>query len=160
WLRTAETRLNIYATGSGPCMAVRRSMFKELPPTGDVDFTTPLDVVDAGYSCAHLYGSVAHDVMPANAAGEFRVRIRMVAKNFSGTLSRWGWRNIARRPAYTWALYSHKIFRWLTPFFLLSTILSNLFLIDRGWLYDSTLALQAAFYGMAVAGWIAYRQNK
>ena len=159
-LRTLETTLGLYATGSGPCMAFRRSLFRELPPTGDVDFTTPLDVIDQGYRCAHLSGCIAFDVMPANASIEFKVRTRQVAKNFSGTLSRWGMRNVFKHPLYTWALYSHKILRWLLPFFLLGVFCSNLALVKRHWVYDLTLVLQMAFYLMAFLGWIAYRKKK
>jgi glycosyltransferase involved in cell wall biosynthesis len=160
WLRAVETSLNLYATSSGPCMAVRRSLFKELPSTGDVDFTTPLDVIEAGYACAHMADCPAFDVMPQGADVEFRVRVRMVAKNFSGTIARWGWRNIVRRPLYTWALYSHKIMRWLTPFFLLCAATTNVLLIGRSRIYDATLALQLVFCAAAIAGWIAYRYDK
>jgi cellulose synthase/poly-beta-1,6-N-acetylglucosamine synthase-like glycosyltransferase len=159
-LRTLETRLGLYATASGPCMASRRSLFRELPPTGDVDFTTPLDVVEQGYRCAHLAGCIAFDVMPVNASAEFKARARQVAKNFSGTLSRWGLRNALRHPLYTWALYSHKILRWLMPFFLLAAFLSNASLIGHNWIYDLTLVLQVAFYLMAVVGWFGYRKKK
>jgi cellulose synthase/poly-beta-1,6-N-acetylglucosamine synthase-like glycosyltransferase len=160
WLRAIETSLNLYATSSGPCMAVRRSLFKELPSTGDVDFTTPLDVIEAGYACVHMADCPAFDVMPQGADVEFKVRVRMVAKNFSGTIARWGWRNVVRRPLYTWALYSHKIVRWLTPFFLLCTLSTSVLLIGRSWIYDPALALQLVFYGAAIAGWIAHRYNK
>ncbi|MDA9464507.1 glycosyltransferase [Bradyrhizobium sp. CCBAU 53415] len=160
WLRTCETLLGLYATSSGPCMGIRRSLFKDLPATGDVDFTTPLDVINAGYFCAHLNGHVAYDVMPPNADGEFKARVRMVAKNFSGTISRWGAENIIKRPVYTWALYSHKIFRWLTPFFLLAALTSNLIVLDQGWFYQATLCVQGAFYGMAALGAVAYRKRR
>jgi cellulose synthase/poly-beta-1,6-N-acetylglucosamine synthase-like glycosyltransferase len=160
WLRSIESALNLYATSSGPCMAVRRSLFKELPPTGDTDFTTPLDVVEAGYRCVHMAGSLAFDVLAQSARVEFNIRVRMVAKNFSGTIVRWGWRNILRRPLYTWALYSHKIFRWLTPFFLLGALVSNALLIGRGWLYGLLLMLQVAFYAAAAVGWAGYRRDK
>jgi cellulose synthase/poly-beta-1,6-N-acetylglucosamine synthase-like glycosyltransferase len=160
WLRAVETRLDLHATSSGPCMAVRRALFRGLPPTGDVDFTTPLDVIEAGYSCVHMADCLAFDVLPGNAAVEFKVRVRMVAKNFSGTISRWGWRNVFRRPLYSWALYSHKILRWMTPFFLLVVLSANVLLIGRSWFYDAALMLQVAFYAAAFAGRIAYRQHR
>jgi len=159
-LRTAETKLGLYATASGPCMALRRSLFRELPSTGDVDFTTPLDVVDQGYRCAHLSGHFAFDVMPPNAKAEFHARTRMVAKNFSGTISRWGWHNLVRRPLYTWALYSHKILRWLVPFFMVCAFFSNIILINSHWIYNLTFALQGAFYLVAFIGWLSYRNKK
>jgi len=160
WLRAIETSLNLYATSSGPCMAVRRSLFKVLPSTGDVDFTTPLDVIEAGYICVHMTDCPAFDVLAQGSDIEFQTRVRMVAKNFSGTITRWGWRNLFRRPLYTWALYSHKVLRWLTPFFLLCALSFNLLLIGRSWIFGAALALQLAFVAMTIGGWIAYRYNK
>ena len=159
-LRALETQLGLYATASGPCMAVRRSLFRDLSATGDVDFTTPLDVIEQGYRCMHLSGCVAFDVMPADPAAEFKVRTRQVAKNLSGTISRWGTRNVVRHPLYSWALYSHKIMRWLVPFFLIGVFLSNLVIVNRHWIFDLTFILQIAFYLMAVAGWVGYRKKQ
>jgi cellulose synthase/poly-beta-1,6-N-acetylglucosamine synthase-like glycosyltransferase len=160
WLRNVETVLGLYATSSGPCMAIRRSLFRELPPTGDADFTTPLDVIDQGYRCVHLPDCFAYDVMPANARAEFRARTRMVAKNFSGTISRWRLRNVFRHPLYTWAIYSHKILRWSVPFFLLGVFISTAILIGTHPIYDLALALQVAFYAMAAIGWTSYRKQR
>jgi len=160
WLRSLQTALNLYANSSGPCMAMRRSLFKDLPLTGDPDFTTPLDVVDAGYRCVHMPDCLAYDVLAPNAKVEFATRVRMVSKNFGGTILRWGWRNIFRRPGYTWAIYSHKILRWLTPFFLLAALVSNALLLGYGRFYDALFLLQAAFYAAGAIGWLGYRRER
>jgi hypothetical protein len=135
-------------------------LFKDLPPAGDTDFTTPLDVVDAGYRCVHMTGCFAYDVLTPDAAAEFKTRVRMVAKNFAGTIARWGWRNIFRRPLYTWALYSHKILRWLTPFFLVAAFASNALLLRQGSLYAFVFLLQVIFYLAAALGWLGYRRGR
>jgi cellulose synthase/poly-beta-1,6-N-acetylglucosamine synthase-like glycosyltransferase len=159
WLRSVESRAGLYATGSGPCMAVRRSAFKPLPPSGDVDFTTPLDVVDQGYRCVHVSGAYAFDSMPRDDRAEFRARVRMVAKNFGGTICRWGARNLIRRPLYSWAIYSHKIMRWLAPFFMLVTLVSTLLLLRQGWVYRVSMYLELAILLAACTGWYAYRRK-
>jgi glycosyltransferase involved in cell wall biosynthesis len=160
WLRSAETAANLYAGSSGCCMAVRASLFKELPPAGDSDFTTPLDVVQAGYRCVHMTGCLVYDVFAPNAEVEFRTRVRMVAKNFSGIILRWRSRNFFQRPLYTWALYSHKVLRWLTPFFLLAALAANALLLGHGRLYAVLFLLQAAFYAAAALGWLGYRLDR
>jgi glycosyltransferase involved in cell wall biosynthesis len=160
WLRSLQTAVNVYANSSGPCMGMRRPLFKNLPPTGDTDFTTPLDVVDAGYRCVHMPGCLAYDVLAPNAKVEFATRVRMVSKNFGGTIVRWGWRNIFRRPAYTWAIYSHKILRWLTPFFLLAAFASNALLLAHRSLYALLFLLQVAFCAAAALGWLGYRLGR
>jgi cellulose synthase/poly-beta-1,6-N-acetylglucosamine synthase-like glycosyltransferase len=160
WLRVAETKLGLFAISSGQCMAVRRKLFMALPPTGDVDFTTPIDVVDQGYRCVHLADSLAFDTMPPGPEAEFKSRARMVAKNFSGTISRWGWRNLLWHPLYSWALYSHKILRWLVPFFLGGAFLCNMALVRESGLYQIAMTIQILFFLSALAGWISRRARK
>jgi cellulose synthase/poly-beta-1,6-N-acetylglucosamine synthase-like glycosyltransferase len=157
WLRRLETEAGVYATSSGPCMAVRKSLFRPLPPTGDTDFTTPLDVIDQGKRCVHLAEAQAFDVPPRDRRSQFRARVRMVAKNFSGTVSRWGWCNLTRHPIYSWSIYSHKVLRWLTPFFLLGALAADLASTHRGWSHQAAIGVELTFFAAACAGWCAYR---
>lgn len=158
WLRHLESQLNIYAFASGACVAVRRKLYRDIPPTGDVDFTTPLDVVIQGYRCLHLSDAIAVDEMPQTSAGEFKARVRMTSKNLKGTLQRWGKRNWAMHPVYSWVILSHKIMRWLTPIFLILLLAFTLFLLgtgDRTLLIQFVLGGQVLFYSLAVLGRIA-----
>jgi cellulose synthase/poly-beta-1,6-N-acetylglucosamine synthase-like glycosyltransferase len=151
-LRQWESDLGILAIGTGACSAVRKELFRELPPTGDEDFTTPLDVVMQGYRCVHISEAIAYDKLPDTPTREFRARIRMTAKNFHGTLTRWGTKNIFRYPWHTISLFSHKIGRWLTPFALLALFVSNSFILDQGGFYVFTWIMQLAFYLLAMLG--------
>ncbi len=153
-LRRLETLVGVYVFGSGACCAVRRELFRDVPPTGDVDFTTPLDVVFQGYKCVHVDDAVAYDEMPDNPKREFRARVRMTAKNFHGTITRWGVRGLVQHPIYSLVIFFHKIGRWLTPFAMLAVFISNLFLLQGGLVYQVTFALQMMFYLFAVLGFM------
>ncbi len=119
-LRRAESACGVFLLGSGACCAVRRGLFRPIPPTGDVDFTTPLDVVLQGARCVHCPDAIARDRLPDTGGREFRARIRMTSKNLRGTLARWGLAGLLRHPIYSLVLLSHKILKWLTPFLLLA----------------------------------------
>ncbi len=158
WLRHLESHLNIYAFASGACVAVRRKLYRDIPPTGDVDFTTPLDVVIQGARCLHLPDAIAVDEMPQTSAGEFKARVRMTSKNLKGTLQWWSKGNWAIHPVYSWVILSHKIMRWLTPIFLILLLAYTLFLLgvgDRTLLIQLVLGGQVLFYSLAVLGQIA-----
>ncbi len=157
YLRKKESRLGVYAFGSGACCAVRRALYRDIPPTGDVDFTTPLDVVLQGYRCIHVPEAVAFDVMPETPEHEFRARIRMTAKNFSGTLSRWVRGNGFAHPVYTMVIFLHKIGRWVTPFFMLGALFSSIFLLDGHPVYILGLIVQMLFYALAFLGYLGFR---
>lgn len=151
-LRQWESNLGVLATGTGACSAVRKKLFRDLPPTGDEDFTTPLDVVMQGYRCVHVPDAIAYDRLPDTPEREFRARVRMTTKNFHGTLTRWGIKNIFRYPWHTTGLFSHKIGRWLTPFALVSLFGSNSFMLGQGGLYLVTWVMQLTFYVLALLG--------
>lgn len=151
-LRRFESDLGILSIGSGPCMAVKRCLLRRLDkPSYDVDFITSLDVIEQGYLVVQEPRAVITDYVLATAKGEFRADVRMVAKNMLGTLERWLQLSPFRYPGVSLSLISHKFLRWLTPFFMLSLFITNVFLIDRRF-FTTILMLQLFFYSAAVLG--------
>ncbi len=158
WVRKLETRLGLYATSSGPCMALRRELYRVLPPTGDTDFTSPLNIVDSGYRCAHLSGVFAYDKLPENYHTEYKIRVRMVSKNFLGTIATWGVKNLFIRPALSWSIYSHKILKWLSPFFLIGAFVVS-FLPPITNIMIVLALLQIVFYTFGLLGFFLSKKN-
>jgi len=128
WLRNLESELGLLCTGTGACCAVKREHFVSISDIGDVDFVTPLDVVMQGARCVYEKKAIARDNSPETASAEFSMRVRQVAKNFKGTLSRWRAEFYWRRPTITLALFFHKIFRWLTPVFVILSLVCSIVL--------------------------------
>jgi hypothetical protein len=159
FLRAAESDLGILATGSGQALAVRRKLFRPLPTCYGDDCILPLDVRLQGFKVIQNREAIVFDVMPHTIDGELRTRIRMTARNWAGTLSRPAILNPLRFPMTAWALVSHKLLRWLTPFFLAIIFLSNALLALQGravvlwW-------LQVSFYLSASAGWELTRKQR
>jgi len=119
----------------------------------------PLDVRLQGYKVILNREAIVFDTMPHSIEGELRARIRMTARNWAGTLSRPAILNPLRFPLTALALVSHKLLRWLTPFFLAIVVLSNLSLALQGravvlwW-------LQVGFYLSAFVGWELTRKQR
>jgi cellulose synthase/poly-beta-1,6-N-acetylglucosamine synthase-like glycosyltransferase len=112
-LRDMESRLGILAVASGQAMAFRRSLFRPLPNSVGDDCVIPLDVIDQGYRVLHCRDALAYDVMENEAGREFRTRVRMTLRNWIGTWRYPSLLNPIRRPGYAFALWSHKLLRWL-----------------------------------------------
>lgn len=160
-LRGYESRLGLLATATGACMGVRRGLWRELEPIDDCDYTTPLDVILSGSRVVYAPEAVAYDIPAGSLRREFSTRVRQASKNFIGTLRRWGMGGWFRRPVISWGLVSHKILRWLTLYFMLAALLSNLALVRHaGCLYWSLLALQGMFYLAAAAGYAGEMSGK
>jgi len=153
FLREFESSLGVFVFGSGACCAVRRSLFRKIPPVGDVDFTTPLDVVLQGRKCVHVPDAIAYDDMPNTPEREFNARVRMTAKNLYGTIERWGLKGVFAHPIYTLVIFFHKIGRWLMPFLMIALFFSNIMLLSEGHVYSIFFVLHVVFYLLAFAGY-------
>lgn len=159
FLRSAESDLGILATGSGQALLVRRELFRPLPPCYGDDCIIPLDVRAQGYRVIQERDATVFDAMPHSIEGELRARIRMTARNWTGTLSRPRVLNPLRFPMTSFGLVSHKLLRWLTPFLLTAVFVSNSVLALGGQL-RLLWWLQLAFYISALVGWQLTRKQR
>ena len=159
FLRRQESDLGILATGSGQALAVRRELFRPLPTCSGDDCIMPLDVRLQGYRVVQDRNAIVFDAMPHSIEGELRSRIRMTARNWAGTLSRPAILNPLRFPMTAVGLVSHKLLRWLTPFFLTVILVSSGLIALRG--QAVTLWwLQLGFYLSALVGWELTRKQR
>src|SRR5262249_22498114 len=96
--------------------------------------------------------AIAWEECPPEIADEFRRRSRIGAGGFQAVL-----RLLALlSPARGWIAFSflsHKILRWLCPFFLILALAANLVCLEQA-LYRALLAAQAAFYLLSLVGTI------
>jgi cellulose synthase/poly-beta-1,6-N-acetylglucosamine synthase-like glycosyltransferase len=121
-LRRLESGLGLLATAAGPAMAIRRDLWKPLPAQYGDDCVLPLDVILRGKKVVQAEDAVAWDENFASARKEFRARVRMTVRNWTGTFSRATLLNPLRDPGYALALWSHKILRWLSPIWLAAAV--------------------------------------
>jgi cellulose synthase/poly-beta-1,6-N-acetylglucosamine synthase-like glycosyltransferase len=159
FLRWAESDLGILATGSGQALLVRRELFRPLPACYGDDCIMPLDVRAQGYRVIQDRDAKVFDTMPHTIEGELRARIRMTARNWTGTLARPAVLNPLRFPLTSLGLISHKLLRWLTPFLLATVFVSNSLLALAGELRPFWW-LQVAFYFSGLVGWQLSRKQR
>jgi cellulose synthase/poly-beta-1,6-N-acetylglucosamine synthase-like glycosyltransferase len=152
-LRQWESDLGILATASGAALAMRRTLFRPIPPQYGDDCVLPLDVRLQGFKVLQDARIVVFDEMPNSIDGELRARVRMTARNWTGILSRPGLLNFLRYPGTAWGLVSHKFLRWMTPFFLATTFGMSLLLAVRGRMGLFVFLMQSCFYVTAAVGW-------
>jgi cellulose synthase/poly-beta-1,6-N-acetylglucosamine synthase-like glycosyltransferase len=150
WLRRGESRVASMVGVTGAISAVRRKLFRPVPP-GTIldDVYWPLCVAMQGYRVVHDVRAKAFDRLPSRARDEFKRKVRTLAGNFQlATLlpaAMLPWRN----PIWLQFL-SHKILRvvvpWLlVPLFVLSAVLP-------GPLYELLFWAQALFYVVGLIG--------
>ena len=159
FLRQAESDLGILATASGQAIVMRRELFRPMQGYYGDDCILPLDVRLQGYRVVYEPEAVAFDTMPHTIEGELCARIRMTARNWTGTLSRPKILNPFKFPVTSLGLASHKLLRWLTPFLLIAILGLNSAVAIRGEAAPLLVA-QLLFYVFAWLGWMRTRKQQ
>ncbi|HZW32270.1 MAG TPA: glycosyltransferase family 2 protein [Isosphaeraceae bacterium] len=152
FLKQCEGRLGALLGASGGIYAIRKGVFTPIPE-GTIldDFVIPL-LAKLRHGTAIVYDSeaVAYEETAPELGSEFRRRCRIGAGGFQSLGLLWG----LLHPRWGWtalAFASHKILRWLCPFFLIGLLVSNLVLVlsDSDSSYPAALAAQLAFYAIS-----------
>jgi cellulose synthase/poly-beta-1,6-N-acetylglucosamine synthase-like glycosyltransferase len=151
FLKLCEGRLGALLGANGAIYALRRDQYVPIPGGTLVDdFVIPL-LAKLRTGCAIIYDreAVAREETPAWVGAEFHRRSRIGAGGFQSVGMLWGLLD-PRRGWVAFTFFSHKILRWLCPFFLLAMLLSNCFLLAQRF-YWVVLGGQVAFYALSAA---------
>jgi len=152
WLRRQESSRGLLAMASGSFVALRCSLWRPLEPDLGDDFVLPLRVAQAGLlNILDERISVVTHLAEDRPRTMQRTKTRIIAKDFRGLMAYARLLDPFRHGALAVSLFSHKLLRWLVPYFLIATFVSNLFLVGRP-VFRATLTLQIAFYLLALFG--------
>ncbi len=150
WIRRAESRLYSMTSVTGSISAVRRELFRPIPP-GTVldDVYWPMLVVLGGHRVVHEESAKAYDRLPDRSWDEFRRKVRTLAGNFQligripSILLPW------RNPVW-WQFVSHRVLRLIVPW-ALAAVLTISFKLDAPY-YRAAFWVQFVCYVFGVAG--------
>lgn len=141
-------------------MAIRRSLFHPFDPNVGEDFVLPMQIAMSGYRVVYESQAVSETVLHQTKARDMlRSKIPVISKELRGLFLCKAIPNPFRYPFYAWGLISHKLLRWLVPYFLIIIFCFNLLLLGHPF-YHLTLVLQIAFYAFAIAGYLLQRKGK
>jgi Glycosyl transferase family 2 len=152
WLRMEESARGLLVLASGSLFAMRRALWKPLEAGLGDDFALPLRVARAGFRSVLESHSIAiTQLTQKKPQSMFRMKVRIIAKDLRALLASCELLNPIRHGATTLSLCSHKLLRWLVPYFLLGLFAANAFLLANP-LPRAFFASQIAFYALAVCG--------
>jgi len=154
-VRQKESELGLLAVVAGACFAVRRELLQPMDPSIGEDCIVPLDVVSQSSRVIHEPRAVAWDSFDLGNGFAFRRRIRMTLRNWQGTWTRPRLLNPFLHPGYAFALWSHKLLRWLSPVFVVAAFVSSGVLAITATSVASVLAFlpMCGLFTLACVGW-------
>ena len=151
-LRKLESDLGILAMGSGCFFGIRKSLFRTLDANVSDDFVLPLSAVRNCKRVIYESEAVVWDTVVTTSAGLLKTKARTIGMDIKGLFLFKDLLNPFNYFGVTWSLISHKLLRWVVPYFLVVIFVVNLFLL-KGVLYRISFGFQTAFYLLAGLGW-------
>jgi cellulose synthase/poly-beta-1,6-N-acetylglucosamine synthase-like glycosyltransferase len=141
----------------GACYSIRNEFYSQVPEGFSVDdFYITMKVLENNKKCILEMKAVGYENVPNRLSEEFRRKIRIAAGNFQNlkTFNRLLW------PPFTgvaFSFFSHKVLRWLGPFFLLFLLISNSILAFSHPFYRIPLIIQG---GLIISPFIDFLLRK
>jgi cellulose synthase/poly-beta-1,6-N-acetylglucosamine synthase-like glycosyltransferase len=152
WLRGQESERGLLAMASGSLFAMRRSLWRPLEPNLGDDFALPLRVAGMGFRNVLESQAVALTCLTQNHLDSMlRLKVRIISKDFRALLANARLLNPFRHGRIAASLWSHKLLRWLIPYFLAGLFISSFVLIGAPF-FRASFLLQASFYALALIG--------
>jgi cellulose synthase/poly-beta-1,6-N-acetylglucosamine synthase-like glycosyltransferase len=156
-LRQLESQVASMLGATGAIYAIRRPLWRPLPPATILDdVLTPMRVVLSGSRVVFNDRARACDRAPLDADAELRRKVRTLAGNWQ--ILRLEPRLLSPWHNPVWVQYlSHKVGRLAVPYALLATFFTSIALSGQDFLYMGALAAQVAFYLLAACGaWLEH----
>jgi cellulose synthase/poly-beta-1,6-N-acetylglucosamine synthase-like glycosyltransferase len=151
-LKRLESSVSSVVGGDGAIYATRRALYVPMRPDALSDFVNPLQVVRAGYRCVYEPEARCFERAGDSFDKEFRRKVRIVNRAWRAMLTMPELLNPFRFGFFSFELVSHKLLRWLMPFFMAALLVVNALLIQRGAFYAALFAAQVVFYVLAAVG--------
>lgn len=146
-------RWNVVMGAEGGCYAIRKVSFSKVPPKFFMDdFYITMNVIEQGKQIVFDKEAVCNEDVPTKSAEEFKRKVRISIGNFQN-LMRYkslllGFNGIS------FAFWSHKVLRWLTPFLLITAFVSTYFLMFHDAYFKILFLLQLFGFVTPVLDWL------
>ncbi|MCU7874355.1 MAG: glycosyltransferase family 2 protein [Candidatus Thiodiazotropha sp. (ex Lucinoma borealis)] len=149
FLRNKESKIDSIVGASGSFYAQRSNLVRPFEEGLAPDFLSVLNTVEAGFRAITEPTAIGIMSASTSTSKEFDRKVRTLLRGMTALFSRFRLLNPIRYRWFSVFLFSHKIMRWLVPFFLILLLTSSILLADYLFYYVAFIA-QALFYTIGV----------
>lgn len=150
WLRKLESQRAGLVGLSGSFFAARRSVCQQWDIHSPSDFNTALNCVRLGYKAITAPDVVGYYHDLKDPQKEYARKIRTVIRGMTSLARHSYVMNPRDYGPFAFQVLSHKLMRWLVPWFLLLLLVINIPLASGNTFYSGILMAQVLFYGLAL----------
>lgn len=152
FLRRRESLLYSVVGASGSFYAQRRSLCDPFVPNLAPDFLSVLQTVRKGYRAVAHAGAGGVMAAVPSPGQEFERKVRTTLRGITTLAGCAALLNPFRYGIFAFELLSHKLARWLVPFFLCLMLVASAVLAAYSSFHLMALVAQLAFYATAIVG--------
>lgn len=152
FIKRREDRAASILGANGSIYAIRKNLFAPLPDEIISDFIEPFKIIEQGYRVVYEPEAYSFEQSTTNFVEEYHRKKRIVNRSCYALVYYKQFLNPIKYPLLGFQLFSHKILRWLIPFYLPIIFMANIFLL-KSLFFQVSLGLQILFYGTALLGY-------
>jgi len=157
FLKRHESRVGSLIGASGCLYAVRASAYVPLYHEACSDFIIATKMVEQGLRAVYEPNAVCTEQTNRRSDRELKMRVRIIAQTFTDLWRHRSLLNPVRGGFYGIQLLSHKVMRYLVPFFLMGLFVSSAVLAPGSLFYRLMFAGQIAGYACPALAWLLDR---
>ena len=161
YLKQLETCVGSTIAADGSLYAVRRDLYVVVEDGAQADdFAVSARVVTSGRRrLVFEPAAVSFEPAPGFSDREFWRKVRVANHGIRAILHLHGGLNPLRTGAYALQMWSHKVLRYMLPLFAIAALVATAALAFHSAFYLGLLGAQAAFYALAMSGWLLRRSS-
>lgn len=146
WLRDLETRFFSLVGLSGSFFAARRIVCQRWDDRVQSDFGTALSCARLGLRAISDRRLIGYYKDISDSNREYQRKVRTVVRGMNSLRIRSEVLNVFRYGRFSFEVFSHKVMRWATPWFLIGALAESAALSARDTSFRVLLAAQLVFY--------------
>lgn len=119
FIKKIESKLHSVVGGDGAIYAIRKKLYKEMKQEDINDFVNPLQIIGQGYRGIFDEEAICFEHTAGDFDKEGSRKKRIVNRSFTGLMNNSSVLNPFKSGFFALEIWSHKLLRWLVPFFLI-----------------------------------------
>ncbi len=151
FLKECESLACSLIGASGCLYAVRRKNYVPMYAEACSDFLIATKIREQGLRTVYEPAAISIEETNNRTGKELKMRVRVITQTFNDLWQHRQMMNPLRSGFFAIELVSHKLLRYLVPFFLILLFAATATAAFYSWFFDLLLILQTAFYLAALA---------
>jgi cellulose synthase/poly-beta-1,6-N-acetylglucosamine synthase-like glycosyltransferase len=153
-LRKYESVVNSLVGVSGSFFAIKREICDDWRNEFSSDYYLPIVAYMHGYRTIFDPQAINRYSILKTVKQEYTRKVRTIVLGLVVLLGNFSILNPFKYGFYAFQMFSHKLLRWLVPFFMLSLFLTNIMLTSKSVFWIGVLIAQVLLYFMALLSYL------